>query len=1336
MQKGKIDISTKALFIPFLLLFVCFPNTKAEQYLYTRLSNDNRTMTNIHYMFNEKNKFLWIATNKGVYRFNGYEFKHYHSENKNNNIPGDYVYRIMTDSIGNFWALTNKGACLYQEMEDRFELVKSDSIGENPARSFCHVQDGILFACENKILKYDYSSRKIEQYVDCSDEDSLSIKYMYKFTDNEIILNSENKVMILDIKNKEIKKNIFRTEDPISCIFVDSNQKIWIAYFNHGIITYDAKGNEIDRYNKENGMLSSNVVLCMQQQDSLIWAGTEGGGISIINTNNNTTRRIQHVIGDTESFPANSVHCLIYDNYNTMWAGNIKDGIIRIKKSGIKTYDEVPLHAQNGLSNSSVLYIYPDKDEDKIWIATDGEGINSMHLKSKKFKHYNSTLGTKVISIADYSDNELILSLYLKGLQIFNKHTGTLRPLDVRNSEIENMLRYTRSAIDLYNEDKDNILIYSDKVYRYNLKTHKAEEIANAAYKNNVNRNLQPIGTRKDYFYLYDEESVYRLKHGESSIERVFKTNKLEIISASLDSDGLIWIATNKGIATYSVKESIFRRIPSNLFDIASSILPDNKGRVWIGAGTKLYTYQIKEKSFAMFGESDGAYPNEYIRKARIVTKDGNIIMGGTRGLLVIDNTFDIDASETPKLTLADVYIDGKQVKKSQWNNTHTIKVPWGSKQYEFQISTIERDMLRPKVYKYTISGPNCLVIESFSPRLTLSSLEPGKNTIHVSCGTRKGEWTTPVRIITFDVQLPWYKTLWFNLTCLLVSVIILSLGSYTLLKIKGSKMKIKMKEHEKDVFEEKVVFLTNINHELRTPLTLIHSPLKRILQQMNPSDKNFPHLNKIYRQAGRMKKLLNMVLDLRKMETGDKCLYTERIKANDWLKNIVDDFVDEGNTAGITIRLEQSDDIEHINFDKEKCEIVITNMLVNAIKHSNKGDTITLKTELTDKSTIRVSVIDEGIGIDEEDLDKLFIRYYQGGQEKYGYGIGMAYSKVLIELHKGNIGAYNNDKGGATFFFEIPTNLELGKKECEISPRLNDIFAPQPKITGKSNLSADDYDTSKCTLLIVDDSNELTDFIKDAFIDKFNEIYVASNGNEALSIMEKAVPSIIVSDIMMPEMDGYELCKRVKTNEMYIHIPFIMLTARNDEKSEQRGYKLGADAFIEKPFEIETLYEIIKSKLKGREIIRQKYMQMSILPEAKEENIGLTDEIFLQKLNTIIRENISNNELDIPFICKEIGMSRASLYNKMKALTDMGGNEYINKIRMEKAMMLIKTTNMSITDVSAETGFTTLKYFSTTFKNYTGMTPTQFKKTHSKKSAKESDKHKYEKGKNKEEQK
>ena len=429
----------------------------------------------------------------------------------------------------------------------------------------------------------------------------------------------------------------------------------------------------------------------------------------------------------------------------------------------------------------------------------------------------------------------------------------------------------------------------------------------------------------------------------------------------------------------------------------------------------------------------------------------------------------------------------------------------------------------------------------------------------------------------------------------------------------------------------------------------------------------------------------------------------------NQWINDIGNDFLNEFSAKNIRIDYHFDNDISEVSFDRTKCEIVLSNLLMNALKYSVPNTLVTISTcFLREEQMVRVAVSDQGIGLKDVDSNKLFTRFYRGNFERSGSGIGLSYSKVLIEMHKGRIGAFDNgDIPGATFYFDLPCLNVLTVINCQPKAYLNELIHLEDPVKPETEI----FETKKYSVLIVEDNPEMNHFIQEVLKEYFVRVHTAMNGCEAMEVIRDRMPDIIVSDVMMPKMDGFELCKTIKNNLDISHIPVVLLTARNDQESNVLGYKLGADAYLPKPFDTELLITVLRNLLKNRETIKLRYRDNLLLPTVQETTISNADERFLLKLNKLICANIDKPELDVKFLTDNMAMSRASLYNKVRALTDMGVNDYINKFRIDKAVDLLLNTDLSITEISEQTGFSYQRYFSSVFKQVKGVAPSQFRR-------------------------
>lgn len=1275
--------------------------TAAEQFIYTRISTREGLASTINSIYKEKDGDVWLGTPKGLYTFNGHRIKH----NEDSLLRDSFIYKIQEDKNGGLWVLTDNWVMHRKRGEDRFMQLKAESpYEEAPFFSMCQDDEGIWFGSQGIIYRYTYKDENFSIFRDLKGHGILFCSYLNKIDDSTLLCSSNGGSVLIDTATGELTDYDFGPLNRVCGTMTDSRGRLWISFYNNGIRVYEKDWTLIKTYTTRNSDLSNDLALCFTEKDSKIWVGTDGGGVNIIDPENDSIKVISHVSGDASSFPAHSIKTIYTDNYGNIWAGSTRDGLIRVSQSGMKTYSDSHIGMSSGLSNPSAICLFQEDGDRTIWIGTDGEGLNRFDPVSNRFTHYRSTLKTKVISIATYSETELALSLYADQIWLFNKNTGAVRPMPMNDDEIKHFMKYTGRSLILANGKDGSIYMLTNSVRKLDKKSGLCHKIPLQEGVKSFG-NIFAIGKSERGLYLHDMNSIYKVDEKADELLNICTLDESIIRSGYLGKDGDIWLATDKGLCLFNEDTHELSFIGTSLFQEATSVVWDGKSKVWIGSDTNLYAYLTERKTFAMFGESDGAAPNEYLAKPRLLTNEGEVYMGGVQGLLSIDSEYTIDTSEEPLISLQEISVDRENI---YGDEDRTYDIPRDSKVLSISVSTQETDIFRQKMYRFSLAGSG-KEYKQKSPTLEIRYLpKPGRYDLMVSCTKRNGEWSEPVRLLTLKIPQPWYISWWF------ISIITLTvLGLYLsatlfLLRRKDAKLQAALREQDKLIYEEKVRMLINISHELRTPLTLIMAPLKRFLDGMKPEDDSFQTMNRIYRQSRRMKDLLNMVLDLRKMEVGMSDLRIVKSDFNGWIRETTEDIVNEEHCQGIDIILDLSPEIELVDFDRKKCDTVLSNILINAVKHSCDGDRIILKTTLTEDRMVRTSISDQGPGIGSMNPDKIFTRFYQSNNEQYGSGIGLSYSKILVELHGGRIAAENNPDKGATFWWEIPVCTTVSENHMiPAKAYLNELMGYDPD--GDANVpETESFSTAGMTIMLVDDSQDLLDFLKEAMAQDFAEIITLQSGNKAYAYLSaEKMPDIIISDVNMPDGDGFRLCRKIKEDKRYSHIPVILLTARGEQQSQSDSYRVGADAFLAKPFEIETLLEMIKGMLRKREEVRERYFDTE---DKTVSDYGSNEESFILRLNKVIAEHLDDPDLDQQMLCMELGMSRAALFNKMKTITGSGAKEYITKLRLEKAKSLIENSNLTIAEISEKTGFASQSYFSTAFKNYTGMTPSQYK--------------------------
>ena len=1307
--------ATKLLLIVSIVqMFFSYP-LRAEHYYYKQISLKAGLPSTVHCIAADNRGFVWMGTRSGLGRFDGQELKKYiHNSSLSNSLPGNQIYQIARGEQGNLWILTDKGISLYRYQSDDF-LLQTDEKGENLiAYSVCRTPEGILFGGQGKIYHYSYKESCIRKIYEFKSEQNFNITALGLIDSHTILCCSRWQGMYLvDLQSGEYRRAPFGAEKEITGMLVDSKQRVWVASYNVGLRCFTRDGKQIALYTTRNSSLSNDIILSIVERKGQIWLGTDGGGINILNPETQQFSSLKHIPGKVNSsLPNNSIICLYNDQNNNIWIGSIYSGLISVREVYMQAYTDALPNNKQGLSDNIVLSLC-QQESGHIWVGTNGGGINCFNSLAGEFTHYPSTLGDKVASICGFASGKLLLSIFAQGIFIFDPVTGNKQPFTIIDKEVNERLCLHGNTVNVYRNTPNTILLLGNHVYCYHLKEKQFSIVSEEKGINIIEGSLKAIACDGHSTYLNDIKHIYELDNHSNKLRVLFTAqDDMNINSVSMDESGCFWIGSNLGLVSYHPATQKQKMISTSLFTEVSSLICDQKGKIWVGAENRLFAWSIAEEKMALFGETDGAVPNEYFPEARLLSQQGDIYMGGVKGLLHIDGKLPL-RNTNPQLQLSDIIINGEPANNKLYDGIRKLSVPWNSN-IVIHVMAKEEDIFRQKVYRYQIKGLDEQLVESYSPELTMRALPPGNYQIMASCTTKDGSWVPAQQLLQLTISPPWYKTWWFILGCILLVAVIVIESVRKVLKRKEEKLRWEMKEHEQKTYEEKVRFLINISHELRTPLTLIYAPLKQILKSLSPQDAQYLPIKAIYRQSQRMKNLINMVLDVRKMEVGESRLQIEPQPLNEWIKHVSQDFISEGEAKSVHISYRFDSRIEAVSFDKNKCEIILSNLLINALKHSPQHTEITIVSELiSERKRVRVSVIDQGSGLENVDTRKLFTRFYQGTKEQNGTGIGLSYSKILVELHGGSIGARDNQETGATFFFELPLRQDAEEIVCQPKAYLNELMSNDDS---EHISKGEEFDTTSYTILVVDDNSDLTDFFSKALSEYFKKVLIASDGVEALQLVKSYTPDIIVSDVMMPRMNGYELCKGIKEDLAVSHIPIILLTARDDKESQISGYKNGADGYLTKPFEIEMLMELIRNRLKNREYTKKRYLDAGLIPAPEETTFSLADETFLVKLNRIIQENLSDTKLDVSFICKEVGMSRASLYTKLKALTGIGLNEYINKIRMEKAILLITATDFTFTDISEKVGFTTISYFSTAFKQYTGETPTAYRSRQKKK--------------------
>ena len=706
---------------------------------------------------------LWIGTKSGLNSYTQEGIKTYlHHSGDPHSLPSNYINHLTEDSLGNFWIATSKGLALYDDEQDQFNTVNSSII-----YSSVGVEGGMWFGSENAIHCYDYKSKELKTiHIEKEEGKGINpvdyrIQKMLYLEDGKILIGTRKKgIYLYDCRIRQFTLLIPSSQNLLTSLYVTADHHIYTAFYGDGFYCYDRTGKMLKHYTKENSGLKNNYVLDMAEYNGNIWLATDGSGINLFTPRTFQFSQLQHIVGDYSSLPVNSITLLYKDMKDNLWAGSVRGGIFSIKETYIKTYKEAILNNTNGLSEQSVISLYEEKDG-KVWIGTDGGGINLYDPSTDKFIHFPSTYGDKVVSIAEVSETELMVSLYTKGIFLFNKKTHKYRPFTIVDEET-NKKECFYGYLPLANQVADGkIYIISCGTYVYHTHDHTFSRMQ-------TDRDYDFSNDALCLSYSNDRFSLLKCAHQacwvdqkRDSIRLLFELEKDELItSMSYDNNRMIWTSTNKGLGFFDLESQKYHRIRTRLFNGISYLIADGKGRLWICAQNHLYSYIIKENRFILWNSSDGFPPNEILFAYQKQSNRDYIYLGGSEGLVKINTDIPYTETQIPEIYLSEILFNGSPSLKKVKENT--IKIPWNYNSLSVHFRIKNRDVFQKYLLQYTIEGRGKQSIETYDPVLNLSSLSAGNYSIWVSCNTKNGNRTPSKQLIHIIVTPPWYKTVWF----------------------------------------------------------------------------------------------------------------------------------------------------------------------------------------------------------------------------------------------------------------------------------------------------------------------------------------------------------------------------------------------------------------------------------------------------------------------------------------------------------------------------------------------------------------------------------------------
>lgn len=1277
---------------------------KYDGYDFTVFKNDPSDSTSLSNnevisLFEDADGQLWVGTRKGgLNKFDKATetFQQFvHSDNRGS-IAGNTVNAIFQDSQKRLWFGTSSGIELFAE--GVFLHNQIPNIGNKNITSIDEDSEGNLYISDKTGLYIWNRSSNLTKYYQNNDVASDAVRSNYSVPvvvdkDNRVWLGSSNGLKVLNEENEiesfESFYNIsFGPKSETREIHEDADGNIWVGTIQ-GLYKFDYNRKTLDFFKKDensNESLGHNSIYSIYQDRSgSVWVGTWGGGVSMLSDKLWKFDHYKH-FGYNDKSLSNNVVSSFEEDYRGLWIGTEVGGL-NFKPKNKSDFIIYRANERNSkaLSSDHVKTLFHDS-RGRLWVGTFGKGLNLFNKNTGAFQHFLDD--EKIFTLAEGPNGNLWVGT-LNGLYRFNYDKNQIKYFtNIPNDETS----LSHSFVDVLYLARNNVLWVGTKeagLMRYNPSTENFERFKN-------------------------------IPNDSTSLSSNY------IISLSEDSEGKLLIGTNNGLNIYNPAQNNFINVKiEGLPDLnINGVLSDDSNNYWISTNKGISKYSPLE-GIINYDLKDGLQSNEFNRSSYFKGNGGKFYFGGINGFNVFHPDSILMNTNIPPIVITDFKISNMSARAGAENSpltkaiseTEEIVLDYNESDFSFDFVALNYISPEKNKYAYRLLGYNNKWIYSGTNRTaTYTNIPSGEYVFEVKGANNDNKWNETGVSIKIRIKPPIWKT---PLAYIIYTItLLLLLALFRRITAKGIEQKniIKNERQEKERIEElnqlKLRFFTNISHEFRTPLTLISGPLSKISTYQTDNEEQKYLLRIVQNNVKRLLLLVNELMDFRKAENEKYNLRVSNTNLVGFLEHIIDCFSENALENSIVISFNNSIDAnEEIWFDQGILDKVIFNLLSNAIKHTPKDKAISVSLEKQGAEAL-ITIKDSGIGIAQEDLEKIFDRFYQiekdGQASSYGTGIGLAFVKRLIQVHRGRISVESEVGKGTSFLISIPIEKEAYSENELVDSKKHDVLkaTQHPVVLSTPTVPLENEGKGRSKLLIVEDNDELRGFLTSHF--NQYKLLVAANGKEGLELAKKEIPDIIISDIMMPEMDGLEMCTKLRSYFATSHIPIVLLTAKSEMSQKIEGLDMGADAYIEKPFDIGFLDATISSILKQRRAIRQKF---SNEPDIDLDSLALNvhETKFVEKVNSYITQNISNPDLSVEMLALELGLSRSQLFRKIRSVFETTPSEIIRIERLKYSKKVLLELNFNINEVADHVGFKSTPYFITSFKKYYGITPKEY---------------------------
>lgn len=1342
-----------------LIFFLFSLHLQAQQISFEHFTSDHGlSQSTVNCIVQDRRGFLWVGTENGLNRFDGYQFIHYENEEGDSaSLSNNAVKAILEDREGFLWVGTMGGLNRFDPATETFQRYQHDpndplSLAFDQVHSiFEDAEGGLWIGASVSLERFDRATGKVMHFLPTRgvvvNPGDLFIKQIIEFENHLYLASWGEGVLQYDPRKNKFTRmladfEILNGNAWVDDFNIDVGGTLW-AVINGYALEYDPQRKLfLRRFSMEPMDYTKTIIAFHRTKSGHFLAGLSGRGLQIFTPDFRPAAHYWLSPDSTYQYN-NFVSTIFEDRGGEIWLGTLGNGLFKFDP-GRKQFGVFPpgIGADNGGYFKDVLSIL-ETQIGEIWTASRSHGIQVFDKKNRRFTHIRQRPGmpdgsksTQMKSLFQDSDGRIWVGTWGDGVKMFDPRTGAYRQFVKNESDPASL---PDNFITSFCETKERKLWVTTFLGAAVLDLGKAEQ----------------------GIFQRHEPSLTGLRHHE-------------VTSCFPDRAGRVWFGTRGGLDCYDPASSTFRHFSKRLDDPnslnsnrVSSIFEDSKNRLWVGTlGGGLNRYDADRQRFLHFTAREGLPSNavqgivqdadgflwittdrglakfdpETEAIVNVYRKDdlpddrfnpgaigvsrstGEIFAGSVDGFVLFHPDSIHNSDFVPPVAIASLkrYVtDGDQTNVIQVKGISAlsqIELPFSQNTLTFEFAALNFRQAFKNQYAYKLEGMSDHWIYLGNNReVTFSQLPPGRYTLHVKASNNDGVWNEQGASLKIAIRPPWYRTWWAYALYVLAAGGIFYFLRKKELQAQRLRHRLELErvaaEKLKEVDQLKSRLYTNITHEFRTPLTVI-SGMAGMIEKPEKSKEL------IQRNSEGLLRLVNQMLDLAKLESGQLQLEMVQADVVPFVQYVMESF--QSYAASKQIRLVFQAQVSGLvmDFDENKLQSILSNLLSNAIKFTPEGGSVELSIGMRDSLSLLLTVTDTGTGIPEEKLPHIFDRFYQVdsglARTGEGTGIGLTLVQELVELMKGTIRVESKVGQGTAFTLRLPVSREA--PVAAIQKNLSDFEGVSGFGRGSEEAQMQSPDLDQPLLLIIEDNADLVTYVRSILQDQYN-ILVAENGAKGIEKAFETIPDIILSDLMMPEKDGFEVTQTLKNDERTSHIPVVLLTAKADVESRIAGLKRGADAYLSKPFHKEELLVVLEKLVELRKKLQEKYGKASPIPDPfpihrdKLSLIPDLEDAFLIKIGQIMEEHLEEAEFSVAELCHAVGFSQPQLYRKIKALTGQSIVAWMRSFRLHKALILLQTTSLNVSEIAYQVGFSDPAYFSRAFSEEFGEPPGNFRK-------------------------